>query len=174
MGGMGRRRLRHAAAMSWVLLVTALGLGLVAPVAQASCAGPQVQLEQGGAPVEPRRVGEGEAERLIHDVVRGEPLRVLGSNLTFDCRDTYATQQVGCGAPVEPPEPAPIAPMQDVRVVLTQGTRSWTLAALGPIGADLDARVEVELPRAVRPGPAVLALVEREARGGAELDLLVA
>ncbi len=80
-----RARWRVAAARAGILLVAAAGLGLIAPLpARASCAGPQLALEQGGAVAPARRVGEAETERLLHDITRGQPLRVIGSNLTFD------------------------------------------------------------------------------------------
>ncbi len=168
-----RSRARGAATQAGLLLVVAAGLGLVAPsTAAASCAGPQVTLEQAGAPVTPRRVGEGEDERLLHDVTRAEPLRVNGSNLTFDCQDTPASNQRGCGPPV--PEPAePIVPLQDAELVLTQRDRSWTLAQVGVIGPDLTTVLDVTLPRDVRPGPATLSLIDPQEDAGAQLELVV-
>jgi hypothetical protein len=90
--------------------MAAAGLVLVAPLpASASCAGPLLALEQGGAPVLARRVGEAETERLLHDVTREQPLRVSGTNLTFDCQDTHSVGR-GCGPPV-PDSVEPIAPL---------------------------------------------------------------
>lgn len=154
-----RSQRRAGATQAALLLAAAAGLGLVAPPpASASCAGPQVTLEQGGAPITARRVGEGESERLLHDVIREQPLRVNGSNLTFGCSDTFAPR--GCGSPV--PEPTePIVPLEDAQLVLTQRERSWTLARVGVIGPDLTTVLDVTLPRGLRSGPATLALIDQ-------------
>lgn len=169
-----RARLRRGAVQASVLVVTAGGLGLVVtPTARASCAGPQLALEQGGAPVPPRRVGEGESEEILYDVTRDQPLRVNGSNLTFDCHDTHSANQRGCGAPI--PDPIePIEPVHDPELVLTQRDRSWTLARVGTISPDLTTRVEVTLPSSVRPGHASLSLVESRTDSGAQLELVIA
>lgn len=161
--------LRRAAALAGLIAAAALGLGLVAPRASASCAGPQVVLEQDGAVVTPRRVGQGEAERLRYDVADDQPLRVDASNLTTGCRDTPSTVG-GCGRPVADPEP-PVEPMEDVALVLTQEDRSWTLAVADTVGADLTARFDLELPPALRPGPATLALVDGREQSGTDLEL---
>ncbi len=164
---------RRVAILACVLFMAAAGLGLVAPTpAGASCAGPQLALEQGGAPVPPRRVGEGESEKLLYDISRNQPLRVNGSNLTFDCQDTYSATQRGCGAP-RPGPVDPIVPMQNPELVLTQRGRTWTLGRVGAIGPDLTAQIEVELPRAVRPGPAVLTMLDQKEASGPQLDLLI-
>ena len=148
-------------------------MGLVVPLpASASCAGPQLALEQGGAPVLARRVGDAETEKLLHDVTRDQTLRVRGRNLTFDCRDTYSATQRGCGAPV-PDVVEPIVPLQDAEIVLTQRGRSWRLADVGVVGPDLTAVLDVRIPRGVRPGPATLSLVDRAEGSGTQLDLIV-
>lgn len=165
-----RSRRRRSALSAAALLIAAAGMGLVAPDARASCAGPQLLLEQDGRVVSPRRVGQGDDERLLYDLAPDQPLRVLGSNLTFDCQDTYSSTP-GCAAPA--PDPATsIVPIQDPELVLTQGARSWTLAAAVPVAPDLTAQVEVQLPRDVRPGAATLALLDRE-RVGPELDVVL-
>lgn len=161
---------RRVAILACALFMAAAGLGLVAPTpADASCAGPQLALEQGGATVPPRRVGEGESEKLLYDISRNKPLRINGSNLTFDCQDTYSATQRGCGAP----HPDPIVAMQNPKLVLAQRGRTWTLGRVGAIGPDLTAQVEIDLPPAVRPGPAVLAMLDQKEARGAQLDLLI-
>lgn len=165
-------RRTRGAVPAGVLLLAAAGLGLLAPDVQASCVGPQLALEQGGRVVEGRRVGQGDDERLRYDLARDQQLRVLGSNLTFDCQDTYSSTQRGCGAPVADPVP-PGAPMQDPELVLSQPGRSWTLVKVVTVGPDLKAQVEVQLPPDVRPGEATLSLLDRQERNGAELDLVL-
>ena len=168
-----RSRWRGAATQIGLFLMVAAGLGLVAPLpAIAGCAGPQVTLEQGGAPVPARRVGEAETETLLYDITRKQPLRVSGTNLTFDCQDTHSTTRRGCGAPV--PEPVePIVPLLNAEIVLTQRDRSWTLADIGTIGPDLSTVLDVRLPQGLRPGTATLSLVDRLERNGPKLELVV-
>lgn len=89
--------------------------------------------------VSARRVGQGDAERLLYDLDRKQRLRVQGSNLTSDCQDTYSSTP-GCAAP-DPVRPA--GPMPNLELVLTQGRRSWTLAEDVPVAPDLTAQVEV-------------------------------
>ena len=156
------------------MVMAAAGLGLVATSsAHASCAGPQLALEQRGATVPARRVGEGETERILYDIRRDQPLQVNGSNLTFDCQDTHSATPGGCGEPV-PQSIEPIVPMHNAELVLSQRGRSWTLANLGTSGPDLTTRIRVTLPRAVRPGPATLSLLDRQEDAGAELELVIA
>ena len=164
---------RLTAARTSALLIAAAGLGLVVPLpASASCAGPQLALEQGRESVVARRVGEAENERLLHDVAREQPLRITGTNLTFDCRDTYSTKQGGCAAP-EAEVADPIVPLQNAEIVLTQRGRSWNLADVGEIGPDLTVVLDVEIPRGVRPGPATLSMVDPAQDSGAQLHLVV-
>ena len=164
---------RLTAARTSVLLIAAAGLGLVVPLpASASCAGPQLALEQGRESVVARRVGEAENERLLYDVTREQPLRIKGTNLTFDCRDTYSMNQGGCVAP-KPEVAEPIVPLQNAEVVLMQGGRSWKLADVGEIGPDLTAVLDVKIPRGVRSGAATLSMVDPAQDGGAQLDLVV-
>lgn len=163
----------RAALLACALVLAALGLGVFAPgPAAASCAGPQLALEQGGTTVAPRRVGQGDREAILYDIGRDRPLRVNGSNLTFDCQDTASASPRGCGAPVTDPV-KPLVPMQAPEVVLTQRGRSWILGRVGVIGPDLTAQVVVDLPRAVRPGRATLSLRERRSAIGAQLELVI-
>ena len=95
-----RARLRLLAARICILVTATVGLGLTAgPAAEASCAGPQLGIQQNGLSIAPRRVGEGPDEQLLFDVDRAHPLQIAGTNLTVDCQDTIATPG-GCGAPV--------------------------------------------------------------------------
>jgi len=163
--------LGRAALVAGTLLVAATGLGLVPPSpAEASCAGPQLAFEQHGIAVAPRRVGSGDDEKVLFDLRRDQAVRVTGSNLTYECRDTYSSTQRGCGAP-EPEPVTPITPLEDVELVLTQGSRSWSLGRFEPIGSDLTAEVEVSIPTGARPGAARLALVESGADGTPAADL---
>ena len=167
LGAAGRR----AAAAIGIVAMIAVGLGLVAPApARTSCAGPQLSLVQGGASVPARRVPQGADERLLHDVARRVPLQVLGSNLTFDCDDTVELHP-GCGGPTVQPEP--IVPLQQTRLVLSQGDRRWKLGELGAVRPDLTADAEVSLPAEVRPGRAVLSLVDQSEHSAAQLDLMI-
>jgi hypothetical protein len=168
-----RPQWRFAAARTSVLLIAAAGLGPVVPLpASASCAGPQLALEQGGDSVLARRVGEAENEKLLYDVSREQPLRIKGTNLTFDCRDTYSTSQGGCAAP-NPEAAEPIVPLQNAEIVLTQRGRSWNLADVGEIGSDLTVVLDVKIPRGVRSGPATLSMIDPAQDSGAQLDLVV-
>ena len=171
--GSAHARWCRAANLAACLLMTSAALGAIAPPrAAARCAGPLLAVEQGGASLAPRRVGEGDRERLLYDVTRDQPLRLHGSNLTFGCRDTLSTTGGGCGAPT--PDPVePIVPMRNVHAVLTQGGRTWTIGRVDDIRPDLTAQLEVHLPAAVRTGSAVLALVERPTNHGARLDLVL-
>lgn len=120
----------------------------------------------------PRRVGEGDRERLLYDLSKGHRLRVKGSNLTFSCQDTYSATQNGCGAPV--PDPVePIKPIEHLDLVLAQSGHIWRLGQVNDIGPDLTAQIEVQLPRAVRRGRAVLSLLERPSGSGPRLDVVI-
>jgi hypothetical protein len=168
-----RSQSRPTVARVFVLLIAVAGLGLVVPLpAGASCAGPQLALEQGLESVVARRVGEAENERLLYDVTREQPLRIMGTNLTFDCRDTYSMNQGGCAAP-NTEAAKPIVPLQDAEVVLTQRGRSWNLADVGEIGPDLTAVLDVTIPRSVRSGAATLSVIDPAQDSGAQLDLVV-
>jgi len=118
--------------------------------------------------VSARRVGQGDARRLLYDLDRKQRLRVQGSNLTSDCQDTYSSTP-GCAAP-DPVRPA--GPMPNLELVLTQGRRSWTLAEDVPVAPDLTAQVEVQLPRDLRPGAATLSLLDRQGNR-AQRDLVL-
>lgn len=169
----GSRRPYHVARLAAVLILSAAGLGLVALApATASCAGPQVSLEQHGAPTSPRRVGDVEHEKLLYDVSGDKPLRVKGKNLTFSCQDTASSTQRGCDAPVRDPV-EPIVPMERPEVVLAQHGHRWHLGSLGDVAPDLSAQIDVRLPRAVRAGPATLSVVEQASADGVTLDLVV-
>ena len=157
-----------------LVLLSAVGLGavVVAPIAGASCAGPQLVIDQGGYRVPGRQVGKGPNERIVYHVSRDEPLQVLGTSLTHDCNDTASYRQVGCGPPI--PDPVePERPFQDAQLVLAQQGRVWTLGRFGDVGPDLEAIVEVDLPADARPGPAVLQLREdrQDVSGRLELAL---
>jgi hypothetical protein len=139
-----------SAVVAWALL------GL--PPARASCAGPQLALSQEGERLAPRRVGSGEAERVVHDVGLGSPLTLTASNLTRTCVDTYGGAG-GCAPSVAEPVVAPSQdPMTGAELVLVQGERRWSLAVLDTISPELTAEVTVDLPGDVRPGPAALQL----------------
>ncbi len=57
---------RRLGATAAILALSAVSLGLVGtPSADASCAGPQLALEQDGLNVPLRRAGEGDAEKIV-------------------------------------------------------------------------------------------------------------
>ena len=138
------------AVVAWALLIP--------PPAGASCAGPQLTLSQEGQRLAARRVGSGEAEKVVHDVGLGSSLTLAASNLTRTCVDTYGGYG-GCAPSVAEPVVAPSQdPMIGAELVLVQGERSWSLAVLDTISSELTAEVTVDLPGDVRPGPAALQL----------------
>lgn len=170
---MTRARARRAAVRACILATAAVGLGLTSvPSAGASCAGPQLELQQRGSSVAPRRVGEGDDEELLFDVARDQPLLVIASNLTFDCNDTDAGSLGGCGGPARQPA-QPIQPIQNAELRLSQGNRNWTLGRL-EVSYDLRSRQEVTLPAAVRPGSARLVINDPAYGDTAELSLVLA
>lgn len=151
--------------------MAAAGLGLIAvQPADASCAGPQLRVQQNGAPIEPRRVGEGLDEQLLYDVTRNQPLQATAFNLTFACNDTYAGTP-GCGAPpAKPVKPEPA--IQDAKLQLEQNDRRWTLGRLD-IGQELSSNLDVRLPAALRPGSALLMITDPVNGDYAELTLVI-
>lgn len=154
-----------------VFVMAAAGLGLTASgPALASCAGPQLRLQQDGASLAPRRVGDGLDEQVLYDVDRRRPLHVEAFNLTFDCDDT-AGGTSGCGAPRAAPI-APVQPIRDAVLQLEQQNRRWDLADL-ETGPDLSGSVDVRIPSAVRPGQALLTITDPEHGDSAELSLVV-
>jgi hypothetical protein len=170
--GDARRRVVTTRVAAILLTVLALPVIVVLPPATAACAGPQLELHQRGASVPPRTVGKGATEKVVYTVRRGDSLEVLGTHLTFDCNDTVSFTQMGCGPRIADPV-EPERPFRDARIVLTQSGRTWMLAALGNVGADLRAQIEVDLPREVRAGPAVLAVQEGGEPVGGGLDLVI-
>jgi len=165
-----RRSLVQSAGLyACVLVVAAAGLGLtVAQPASASCAGPQLKVQQDDASITPRRVGEGSEERLLYDVDRDRTLHVEAFNLTFGCNDTHAGS-AGCGGPPSAPT-KPLPPIQDVVLRLEQEDRRWMLARLDPgLSDDLDVRV----PVAVHTGRALLMITDPENGDYAELTLVL-
>lgn len=146
--------------VAWVILVTALGLGLISsPGANASCVGPQLGLRESGSSVapqtEPPSVGTDPSEHVVHDVRAGERLRINGSYLTRDCFDT-GSSVAGCSGP--PTTPRTPAPINGDELILTQGGQHWTLIENVPVQSDLTAQLEVTLPAGLHPGPAQLIL----------------
>lgn len=145
-----------------VAVVTALSLGLVGPAqARAGCVGPHLVVVEAGATATPRP----DLARMPEDVVlttsAGEPLTVVGSYLTMECDDTPGTT-VGCSGESDE-DGNRVFPLQDTRLTLVQGERTWQLGTFGDIGADLSAVVDVRLPDDIRIGRARLLLSEGSA-----------
>jgi hypothetical protein len=156
---------RRVALWACLLLPTATALGLVHPVptAEASCAGPRLDLWQAGIRVVPHRMGEGVEEKRIFSIDRDLDVVVVGSNLTVHCHDIGS----GCGASQD----EVIRPLQDAVLVLRQDGREWQLAKVGEIGPDLKAEVSIALPSGVEPGAATLAIMDPHEDSGTRLDL---
>ena len=167
-----RARVRRAGVLACILLTAATGLGLIGPqAAGASCAGPQVDLEQGGVAVPRQR--ENDDRELVYTVDRTQPLRVLGSNMTYTCRDTASFTDPGCGPPVRTPED-PIVPLEDVELRVSQRGRTLVLGVADTSPSDLTVSYDLQrLPAALRPGPALLSLAPRGKERGAQLELLL-
>ena len=126
---------------SWILLATMLfGMALAPfpqPPASASCAAPFFDAPQ----------------HLV--VERGAPTILEGRAFVDGCHDNESCSAVPGCSHCESTDPAP-KPMEDVKLRLRQGNRTWTLDnadAEGPAG-----RVtwRFEVPGTVRPGRATL------------------
>ena len=167
-----RSRVRRAAVLACIVLTASTGLGLLAPqTADASCAGPQVDLEQSGTAV-PRQRPNADSEP-VYTVARDEPLRVLGSNMTYTCNDTGSFTTPGCGPSVKTPD-EPIVPLDDVELRISQRGRTVVLGVADPSPADLTVVYDLQrLPSFLRPGPARLSWAPRGEEGGSQLDLLL-
>ena len=116
------------------LLVALLGLTLLPTggPATASCAAPSVEVTRVLAP--------------------GAETEATGRGFTDGCADVGSCT-VGCGAHCDQPDPG--APLREVRLLLRQGDRTWTL---GAADADEHGRVHwsFALPDDVRRGRARL------------------
>jgi hypothetical protein len=167
-----RAQVRRAGVLACIVLTASAGLGLLGPqAADASCAGPQFDLQQDGTAV-PRERANADSE-LVYTVVRDEPLRVLGSNMTYTCNDTGSFTHPGCGPAVRTPD-EPIVPLDDVELRISQRGRSAVLAVADPSPADLTVVYDLQrLPAFLRRGPARLSWAPRGEQGGAQLDLLL-
>ncbi|SDT18702.1 hypothetical protein SAMN04488570_3782 [Nocardioides scoriae] len=123
--------------------------------ARASCAAPELAV-----------AGAGTGPAGVARVPAGGSLAVAGRGFVEGCDDTGgATTGPGCGAR----EPREVErPRRDVALVLVQGSRRWTLgtADAGTASDDRLGRVSwrVEVPAAVRPGPARLVTRDAELR----------
>lgn len=143
-GGRGRGRQLVALAAGVVLVSVPVATG---GSAGASCAAPELAVVDAGT-------GAAGVARLAP----GGPLEVAGRGFVEGCDDTgEVTTGPGCGAREEREV---VQPRRDVALVLVQGSRRWTLgtADAGAASEDLLGRVawRVEVPAAVRPGPARL------------------
>ena len=167
----GRINRWRSLAVAATLLVAGLGLGLVgSPSAIASCVGPQLALAQDGSPIVAQPGSTSDAAE-VYPVSRAVPLHVAGTNLTFECHDTYSGTP-GCDRPVPAP-PAPPAPISNAEFELIQNGRHWRLGSLGVVGSDLSAASDLRFPADAGPGPAVLLLTDRANPSGVQLNLLL-
>lgn len=151
---------RRILVATFTLGLAAVGLGAVGvPAAEASCAGPQLSVQQKGTPaLEARKTEE---DTVIYAITSDEPVTFLASNLADGCHDTDATTRTGCG-PGTPTPLDPVRPLSNLDLVLRQDGHRWTLAQADGPRLDLTLKLEVELPAAARPGPAVLELTSKE------------
>ena len=126
---------------SWILLATMLVSLAVAPLPQppasASCAAPFLDAPQ----------------RLVLE--RGATTTVNGRAFVDGCRDTMSCSAVPGCSHCEYTDPPP-EPMQEVRLRLRQGERTWKLATASAQGDGGRVTWTFELPAGVRPGQARL------------------
>lgn len=155
--------LRRLSGWTGVLAVTALLLGLVGPPeARAGCVGPQLVLLEAGATATPAPDFSTMPQDEALTVGTGEPLTIVGYFLTTECDDTGSSNTVGCSGEVDENGDR-VFPLQDTRLTLVQGERTWQLGTFGDIGSDLSAAVDVRLPDDTQPGRARVLLSEGSA-----------
>jgi hypothetical protein len=145
--------MRRAFALPVALATAVVGLGLVAPVsAPASCVGPKIAVTGVAAATSSPDPSTGVTVTTVF-LRRGEPVTVTGRWFFRGCHDTSSSS--GCSSS-SPPQPE--KPRRDVRLVLTQGSRSWLLgtADAGPPRRQYPVQWQVAVPTDARPGPAVL------------------
>jgi hypothetical protein len=144
--------MRRAVALRVALATAVVGLGLVAPAsAPASWVGPKMAVT--GVPATSSPNPSSGVSVTTVTLTRGDAVTVTGLWFFRGCHDTSA--HAGCSSPPEPPSEKP---RWDVRLVLTQGGRSWVLgtADAGPPRRQYPVRWQVVVPPDVRPGAAVL------------------
>ena len=126
---------------SWILLAAML-LGMAVapfpqPPASASCAAPFLDAPQ----------------RLVLE--RGTTTTVKGRAFVDGCQDSESCSAVPGCSHCESTDPAP-EPMEDVRLRLRQGDRTWKLATASAQGDGGRVTWTFEPPAGVRPGQARL------------------
>jgi len=162
-----RRGPRSVVRLLAVLLLTGAALGLVAPTAGASCAGPRLSVV--GAPTSDPSLVAADTELPVVRVREGQALRVEVSNVN----DAAA----GCddvGGGCDDPGPAAPVPARGVSLVLEQGDRRWTLGTADATGPERAVRYDVVLPGAVARGEADLVLAGPVLGAGVQARLVVA
>jgi hypothetical protein len=124
-----------------VLVTSAVGLGLFAPVgAPASCAGPVLSFQG---------VSANETSPSIPEIHRGQPVNIRGSFFFDGCNDA-GSQGPGCSKRKNVAQ----VPARDVELVLSQGGKSWSLATADAAEGSYEIVWNIMLPAEVRPGSA--------------------
>ena len=145
--------MRRAVALPVVLATAVVGLGLVARI----CRDRQLRRAEDGGERVPAATSSPDPSTGVTVTTlflrRGEPLTVTGRWFFRGCHDT--SDSSGCSSP---PPRRPEKPRRDVRLVLSQGGRSWLLgtADAGPPRLQYPVRWRVVVPHDVQPGAAVL------------------
>lgn len=134
----------------------AVGLGLFAgPVAAGSCAGPLLRvLGATFTPVPPD--GSSPNAEPFYTVQAGQPVTVRAENLG-PCEDIDSVSY-GCGSE-DPPEPVstPVL-VENVTLLLEQGSRRWNLGVGEASAPDYTIAFPVDLPADLNKGGATLRL----------------
>ena len=160
--------MRHARRVL-VTAVSSAVLGVVAtsPVT-ASCAGPT--LDVAGAQVRYDSTGAEPPAAVLRQ--RAGTIVVTGTAFG-DGRCDGPRHVSGCRPPPADVPPTPPAPARDVRLLLSQGERTWRLgtADARSTGHGAVVRWEVELPPELEPGSATLTAEATSVRATLELEV---
>ncbi|HYP46113.1 MAG TPA: hypothetical protein VEQ66_13040 [Propionibacteriaceae bacterium] len=144
----------HRRAVS--IAIGAFGLGLIAPVAEGSCAGPLLSVSSASFEPVPPNSSDLDAEATYH-VRAGQHVTAQASNLG-PCLDTYSVEVGGCGQRTPSQPTVAPAPVRDVALHLQQGNRRWQFGSADATAPDFAIDYPVNLPRDLKPGRATLTL----------------
>lgn len=142
-------RLRRSLTSACVLVLCCASLGLWSTgSALASCVGPQLRVDAVATPATSTSTNS----PAPVSVSKTQAVTVSGEWFHAGCDDTGSG--AGCSGPSQASSESP---MRDVALVLTQGSRSWTLGT-ADAGSDDHSSIswQVRLPDDVAPGPAVI------------------
>ena len=161
------RRLRTAARLAALLVLSGAALGVVVPAAHGSCAGPQLQVV--GLPATPPASEDTDADaRPVVRVSRGQALRVEVTNVNDEAA---GCDDVGGGC--DDPGPAAPVPARGAVLMLEQGGRRWSLGTQDATGPQRAVSYEVVLPEGLGRGEADLVLDGPVLGAGPQLRLVV-